>query len=100
MPIRRRLLPILLIPIVLGAAGVWRLGSQLVAVEPHAVALPPGLGAETLVLDAGPGQRVAASFVPAAATPKGGVLLLHGIHGDRRQMAARAAFLHLSLIHI
>jgi len=94
MPIRRRLLPILLIPIVLGAAGVWRLGSQLVAVEPHAVALPPGLGAETLVLDAGPGQRVAASFVPAAATPKGGVLLLHGIHGDRRQMAARAAFLH------
>lgn len=91
---RRRLLPILLLPIVLGAAAVWALGSTLTAVEPHAVALPPQLGAEALALDAGPGQRVAASFVAAAGTPKGAVLLLHGIHGDRRQMAARAAFLH------
>lgn len=93
---RLRLLPVLLLPILLGAAILWLLGSFLIKVEPHAVALDPGLGAQSLTLDAGPGQRVAASFLPAreAGKGKGGILLLHGIHSDRRQMAARAAFLH------
>ena len=91
---RKRLLTVLLLPTMLGGAALWLLGSQLTAVEPHPVALPPGLGAEALTLAAGPGQRVAVSFVAAEKQAKGGVLLLHGIHSDRRQMAARAAFLH------
>lgn len=91
---RKRLLPFLSLPILLGAAAWWHLGSTLTAVEPHAVALSPALQAESMTLDAGAGRRVAASFLSApGATPRGGILLLHGIHGDRRQMAARAAFL-------
>ncbi|RYF02969.1 MAG: alpha/beta hydrolase [Oxalobacteraceae bacterium] len=95
---RMRLLSILLLLILLGAAVLWLLGSFLIKVEPHAVALDPALGAQSLTLDAGPGRRVAASFVPAQQTSKGGgkggILLLHGIRSDRRQMEARAAFLH------
>lgn len=75
----------------LGAGGVWLLGSTLVAVDPHPVALP-GLGAEAVVLQSAPDQRVAGSFL--AGRGQGAVLLLHGLHGDRRQMAARARFLN------
>lgn len=91
---RLPLLSALLTLILLGVAALWLLGSTLIKVEPHAVMLDAALGAEPLTLDGGPGRRVAASFVPAQGAGKGGVLLLHGIHSDRRQMAARAAFLH------
>jgi fermentation-respiration switch protein FrsA (DUF1100 family) len=95
---RTRLLPVLLllilILILLGAAIVWLLGSFLIRVEPHAVSLDAGLDAQSLALNAGPGQLVAASFVSAQGAGKGGILLLHGIRSDRRQMAARAGFLH------
>jgi len=97
-----RLLSVFLLLILLGAVVLWLLGSFLIKVEPRAVALDTALGAQSLTLDAGPGQRVAASFVPAQEASKGagkgkgkgGILLLHGIRSDRRQMEARAAFLH------
>jgi uncharacterized protein len=73
------------------AVIVWMFGSRLIAVAPHAVPLP-GLGAEDVLLQAAPDQRVAGSFLPGRGN--GAVLLLHGIHGDRRDMAARARFLH------
>ena len=88
---RKRLIPAALCLIPLGAAALWLLGSTLIAVQPQAVALAPSLGAESLTLAAGPGQQVAASFL--AGQGKGGILLLHGIRSDRRQMAARAVFL-------
>lgn len=75
----------------LGAAVVWAIGSKLIAVEPHPVALP-GLDAEDVPLRPAPDQQVAGSFL--AGRGRGAVLLLHGIHGDRRDMAARARFLH------
>jgi fermentation-respiration switch protein FrsA (DUF1100 family) len=75
----------------LGAALVWRIGSSLIAVEPRPVALPDP-GAEDVTLRAAPDQLVAGSFLPGRGN--GAVLLLHGIHGDRRAMAARARFLH------
>lgn len=98
---RLRLPPVLLLLlllILLGIAALWLLGSFLIKAESHSVTLDPALGAQALTLDAGPGQRVAASFLPAQgignSMGKGGILLLHGIKSDRRQMAARAAFLH------
>jgi alpha-beta hydrolase superfamily lysophospholipase len=91
---RKRLLPGFFLAILLGAAGLWLLGSTLIAVRPHAVALAPDLEAQPLSLAAGPGKTVAASFLPAHGRGKGGLLLLHGIHSDRRQMAGRARFLH------
>ena len=80
----------LAIAVLLGAAIVWAIGSKLIAVETRPVALP-GLGAEDVVLRPAPEQRVAGSFL--AGRGRGAVLLLHGIHGDRRDMAARARFL-------
>lgn len=80
----------LAIAVLLGAAIVWVIGSKLIAVETRPVALP-GLGAEDVVLRPAPDQRVAGSFL--AGRGRGAVLLLHGIHGDRRDMAARARFL-------
>lgn len=82
---------IVLAIVVLGGAVVWAIGSKLIAVEPHPVTLP-GLGAEDVALRPAPDQRVAGSFL--AGRGRGAVLLLHGIHGDRRDMAARARFLH------
>lgn len=55
------LLSSFLILVLLGAAALWVLGSALIKVEPRAVTLDVALGAEPLTLDAGPGQRVAAS---------------------------------------
>ena len=75
----------------LGAGVVWAIGSSLIAVEPYPVSLPDP-GAEEVLLRAAPDQRVAGSFLPGRGN--GAVLLLHGIHGDRRAMAARARFLH------
>ncbi|KQV52470.1 alpha/beta hydrolase [Massilia sp. Root335] len=74
----------------LGAAVVWVIGSMLIAVEPHPVTLP-GLDADDVLLRPAPDQQVAGSFL--AGRGRGAVLLLHGIHGDRRDMAARARFL-------
>ena len=81
----------LAIVVLAAAVVVWMIGSRLIAVAPHAVPLP-GLVAEDLLLQAAPDQRVAGSFLPGRGN--GAVLLLHGIHGDRRDMAARARFLH------
>jgi alpha-beta hydrolase superfamily lysophospholipase len=93
MPLRLSLsvcLTVFAVAVLLGAGLVWTIGSSLIAVEPHPVPLP-GLGAEDVQLRAAPDQLVAGSFLPGRGN--GAVLLLHGIHGDRRDMAARARFL-------
>ena len=74
----------------LGTVAVWFVGSSLIAVTPHPVALPD-LKAEALVLRAGPGQSVAGSYL--AGRGRGAILLLHGIRSDRRQMVRRAQLL-------
>jgi alpha-beta hydrolase superfamily lysophospholipase len=81
----------LAIVVLAAAVIVWMIGSRLIAVAPHAVPLP-GLVAEDVLLQAAPDQRVAGSFLPGRGN--GAVLLLHGIHGDRRDMVGRARFLH------
>ena len=77
--------------VLVGAAIVWAIGSKLIAVEPRPVALG-GPGFEDVLLRAAPDQRVAGSWLPGRG--RGAVLLLHGIHGDRRDMADRARFLN------
>jgi fermentation-respiration switch protein FrsA (DUF1100 family) len=79
--------------LVLGtAAAAWLAGSVLIRVQPRDVALAPALGASPVALATPDGHPVAASFIDGAG--RGAVLLLHGIGGDRRDMAARAAWLH------
>jgi alpha-beta hydrolase superfamily lysophospholipase len=77
--------------VLVGAAIVWAIGSKLIAVEPCPVTLA-GPGFEDVLLRAAPDQRVAGSWLPGRG--RGAVLLLHGIHGDRRDMADRARFLN------
>ena len=77
--------------LLVGAAIVWAIGSKLIAVEPRPVALA-GPGFEDVLLRAAPDQRVAGSWLPGRG--RGAVLLLHGIHGDRRDMSDRARFLN------
>jgi alpha-beta hydrolase superfamily lysophospholipase len=77
--------------LLVGAAIVWTIGSKLIAVAPRPVALA-GPDFEDVVLRAAPDQRVAGSWLPGRG--RGAVLLLHGIHGDRRDMADRARFLN------
>lgn len=90
-PSLRTLSLALAVPLAAGAAAVWALGAALTAVEPHPVRLTEP-GYEDVLLRAAPDQLVAGSFLPGRG--RGAVLLLHGIHGDRRAMAARARFLH------
>ncbi len=77
--------------LLVGAAIVWAIGSKLIAVAPRPVALS-GPGVEDVLLRAAPDQRVVGSWLPGRG--RGAVLLLHGIHGDRRDMAGRARFLN------
>jgi uncharacterized protein len=94
MPLRLPLSACLIVFAVLvlaGAAIVWVIGSKLIAVEPRPVALA-GPGFEDVLLRAAPDQRVAGSWLPGRG--RGAVLLLHGIRGDRRDMADRARFLN------
>jgi hypothetical protein len=60
---------------------MWLLGSSLIAVAPYQVSLPD-LDAETISLRAAPDQLVAGSYLTGKG--QGGILLLHGIHGDLR----------------
>ena len=77
--------------VLVGAAIVWAIGSKLIAVEQRPVALS-GPDFEDVELHAAPDQRVVGSWL--AGRGRGAVLLLHGIHGDRRDMADRARFLN------
>lgn len=86
----RLLLVFVVLIVLLGSAALWLLGSSLISVRPHAVALPE-LAGEAISLQAAPDQRVAGTYLRGQG--RGAVLLLHGIRGNRRQMARRAGFL-------
>jgi len=78
--------------ILAGAAALWLLGSTLTAVEPHPVALPADLAAraQPLSLPAGPGQTVAASFLPGGG--KGALLLLIDLPGQGASTSSAVTF--------
>lgn len=90
MPHRSLLLACALSALLLGIAGVWVVGSSLIAVRLRPVLLPDG-DAESVSLRAAPDQLVAGSYL--AGQGRGAILLLHGIGADRRQMVQRARFL-------
>lgn len=76
---------------IVAVTALWQLGTTLIRPTPQTVVLAPRHG-ESVQLDAGGGRRVAGTYL--AGPGPGAVLLLHGIHADRRQMLRRAAFLH------
>jgi alpha-beta hydrolase superfamily lysophospholipase len=88
----RKLLLALCVLLPLGAAAAWLAGSSLIAVRTQKVGPVPWPQAQSVSLAAGPGRRVEGWYL--AGSGQGAVLLLHGIHSDRRSMIERARFLH------
>ncbi len=93
MAMRRMVLAGLAVAVLAVAAGVLAAGELLSAAVPHAIGdAPPDLGARTVRLPMDAGASVAGWYAPGQRG-QGAVLLLHGVHADRRAMLERARFL-------
>ncbi len=76
-----------------GLASVLVIGGFLTAPQTHSVGVPPsGFAAESVEIEGTSGKKVAGWFM-AGKVSKPGVLLLHGVRSDRREMVGRAMFL-------
>lgn len=76
-----------------GIVAIWGIGGVLVAPANHPVgAPPPGLAAENVTFPSASGSTIHGWFA-AGQRGRGAVLLMHGIHSDRRSQAARAEWL-------
>ncbi len=77
----------------LGAIFIWTVGGILLAPANHAVGPPPArLHAKDIQFASGSGAQVH-GWLAAGQPGRGVVVLMHGIHADRRVMVARAEFL-------
>lgn len=76
--------------VLLGAGGVFALGSLLTAPVPREIGPPPqDLRAEAVAIPSALGDTLAAWHVPADSA-RGSVVLMHGIRADRRALVDRA----------
>lgn len=91
MRLRTLLLISAILAVSISGGSIWTLGSSLISVKPHPVTLA-GIESEPVLLRAAPDELVAGSYL--AGRDRGAILLLHGLHSDRRQMLRRAVFLH------
>lgn len=77
----------------LGLIFVWNIGSVLVASSNHPVASPPpDLHAESVEFPSASGATIHGWLV-AGQTNRGAIILMHGVHSDRRSMLARTEWL-------
>ena len=77
----------------LGVIFVWNIGSVLVAPSNHPVGSPPpNLHAESVEFPSASGALIHGWLV-AGQTNQGAIILMHGVHGDRRSMIARTEWL-------
>jgi uncharacterized protein len=93
----KRLLKIsALILVVALAATYWIIGGQLVAPVRHKIPLPPAqLHAQAVTIDSSSGARLGA-WLMVPPSPKGAIVVLHGIHADRRAALSRARLFWLA----
>ncbi|MDY0747465.1 alpha/beta hydrolase [Paucibacter sp. R3-3] len=74
--------------------ALWLIGSQLSAPARNTIGeAPAALHAESIVIQTDAGDAVRGWF-SAGRAGQGGVLLLHGVRGNRREMLGRALWLH------
>jgi len=79
--------------LVLGGILVWNIGSVLIAPANHPVGAPPaGWAAQAVTLPSASGAMISGWWLPGEPG-RGVVVLMHGVHADRRTMLDRAAFL-------
>jgi alpha-beta hydrolase superfamily lysophospholipase len=80
--------------VLVALAGVWAVGSALIApAQSHIGAPPSDLAAEAVAFPDAAGEPIRGWFV-AGKQGQGAILLLHGVRADRRAMVNRARFLH------
>jgi fermentation-respiration switch protein FrsA (DUF1100 family) len=92
MPILKRFPVALLGVIFTGILSAWIAAGVLIAPNPSTIRpLPHSLTGEAILIPSKSGSTLHGWFIPGAA---GGVVLLHGLHGNRQSMVARAQFLH------
>ena len=78
----------------LGLLGLYSIGSILTAPQLHTVGAPPDdISVRHVSIVAAGGKQIFGWFV-AGNPEKGGILLLHGVRSDRREMIGRARFLN------
>jgi uncharacterized protein len=79
--------------IILGVLFVWNIGGVLIAPTNHPIGNPPAsLHVEKVEFPSASGATIHGWFV-AGQPGQGAVVLLHGVHADRRTTVARAEFL-------
>jgi alpha-beta hydrolase superfamily lysophospholipase len=79
--------------VILGTIFVWSMGSILVAPSNRPIGNPPpNLHAQFVEFPSASGAMIRGWLV-AGQPGKGVVVLMHGVHADRRVMVARAEFL-------
>ena len=84
---------LLLAAAVLGSLFVWNIGGVLVAPSNHPIGSPPpSLHVQSVEFSSASGTMIHGWLI-AGQPGKGAVVLLHGVHANRRVMAARAEFL-------
>ena len=89
----RKLFYLTLIIFVLGVAGIFLVGGFLAAPRMHSVGEPPNdFSAKAVAIPGADGTRIAGWFA-AGENAKPGILLLHSVRSDRREMLSRARFL-------
>jgi uncharacterized protein len=90
----RTLLIAALLALVSGVAFVWYEGGELAAPAQRAVGTAPAaLGAEDVVFASASGSSIH-GWLSRGVPGTGAVLLVHGVRGNRTDMAGRALFLH------
>ena len=83
----------LLIGAILAAVIVWHIGGTMVLPSNRPIGNPPpALHAENVEFPSASGATIHGWFV-AGETNQGAVILMHGVHGDRRSLVTRAEFL-------
>ncbi len=83
----------LLVGAILATAFVWHIGGTMVQPSNRPVGNPPaGLHTENVEFPSASGATIHGWFVPGE-TNKGAVILMHGVHGNRGSLVARAEFL-------
>jgi fermentation-respiration switch protein FrsA (DUF1100 family) len=79
--------------LILGVMVVWLVGGLLVAPANHPVGAPPsGLVAENVEFPSASGSTIHGWFI-VGQPGRGAVALMHGVHGDRLSLVARAKLL-------
>ncbi len=79
---------------VVGLFVLYFLGGSLTSPRLHAIGDPPvGLPTELIEIQRNDGRQISGWFV-SGESDKPGILLLHSVRSDRREMVGRAKFLH------